>query len=180
MTELADGTLLREAQRGDQQAFDTLVHRHTARLYRVAYRILGSGPDAEDCLQDTWLSVWQHLHSFRGEAQVSTYLYRIVTNAALMRARKRRPVHRLDGVPEPADDPSARPDHVAMRTAAAAAVHCALGRLGPLPRASIVLREFEGLSHEEMAHVLQISVPAVKSRLHRARLALAAELAEWR
>lgn len=177
----AEDALVSSARSGDQEAFDQIVHLHTPRVYRLAYRMLGSAGDAEDCVQETWLSVWRHLHSFRGEARLSTYLYRVTTNAALMQLRRKRGREEpLEAVGDIADRTIDRPDERAVRSDARRAVRLALAQINPEQRAPLVLREFEGLSYEEVADVLGLSVSAVKSRLHRARLTLARLLEEWR
>jgi len=163
------------AVRGDQQAFDTLVRLNTPRMYRVALRIVGDPGDAEDVVQDAWISVWRALRGYRGDAAPATWLYRVVSNAALAHLRRRRPTVPIDeGVEErlcDADHPY-DPAHATLRAEEVAAVHRAVAGLEPSQRVPLVLREFEGLSYEEVAAVLQISVPAVRSRLHRARQVL--------
>lgn len=177
MTHVADddATLVRAAQAGDDQAFAAIVVRHTPRLYRVALHIVGDRSDAEDCVQEAWISAWRHLPGYRSTAAVSTWLYRITTNAALMRVRRRHLTVDLDRVAEPAaqgayGDPE--------RSTATVTVRRALLALRPEHRTVIVLREFEGLRYEQLAAVLGLSVPAARSRLHRARLALTELLEE--
>ncbi|OZM71073.1 RNA polymerase subunit sigma-70 [Amycolatopsis antarctica] len=190
-----DEQLVTRAARGDGAAFDQLVRRHTPRMYRVALRITGSPAEAEDVLQDAWISAWRGLAAFRSESQVSTWLYRVVTNAALAHIRRRKPTVSLDAaLTGDGDDESglglmdtalvadrrAGPEQHAVRAEQADAVHRAIAGLDVAQRVPLVLRELEGLSYEEVAEVLQVSVPALRSRLHRARVALLARLKEVR
>ncbi len=172
-----DAALVAAAREGDDTAFETLVRRHTPRCYRVAYHLLGNTADADECVQDAWVSVWRHLSGYQGTAALTTWLYRVTTNAALMHLRRRHPTVGLDQVPEPADPaPYGDPE----RRAAAAAVRRALAGLRPEYRAVIVLREFEGLRYDELAAALDVSVPTVRSRLQRARVDLTRLLEDWR
>lgn len=177
-----DATALAAAVRGDRAAFDLLVGRHTPMMYRVALRIVGEPADAEDVVQDAWISAWRSLPRYRGDAAPATWLYRVVTNAALGALRRRRPTVPLDGGGAggavEAVDPRPGPEASALRSDTARAVHRALRTLEPGQRAVLVLREFEGLSYEEVATVLDTTVAAVRSRLHRGRAALLARLGE--
>jgi RNA polymerase sigma-70 factor (ECF subfamily) len=169
-----DHLVLASAARGDRAAFDLLVHRHTPRMYRVALRIVGEPADAEDAVQDAWIAAWRALPRYRGDAAPATWLYRVVTNAALGTLRKRKPTATLDGVTagERLIDPAPGPESAAVSADDAARVHRALSTLEPSQRVALVLREFEGLSYEEVATVLEITVAAVRSRLQRGRAAL--------
>ncbi|MGI8870956.1 MAG: RNA polymerase sigma factor [Mycobacteriales bacterium] len=175
--ETADDRLIEEARRGDARAFEALVHRHTARLFRTATRILGSREDAEDCVQNAWLSAWRALPGYRREAAPTTWLYRIVTNESLMLIRRRKPTVPIDGT-EAIVDRSRLGDE--RRVDDREVVHRSLRRLSPGYRAVVVLREFESLSYDEIAAVLGITPTAVRNRLHRARLQLLTLLEEWR
>jgi RNA polymerase sigma-70 factor (ECF subfamily) len=172
-----DRDLVDAARAGDERAFGTLVERHTAKLYRVALHMLGNRADAEDCVQDSWLTAWRQLRRYRADAALGTWLYRIATTTALMQLRRRRPTAPLESAagmpdPSPAGDPS--------RSAESTAVRRALLQLTAEHRAVIVLREFAGLSYDELGAALGLTVPAARSRLHRARLMLAQLLQEWR
>ncbi len=154
-------------------------------MYRVALRITGSAGEAEDVVQDSWLAAWRALPGFRHESAVSTWLYRVVTNSALALLRRRRPTVSLD---EPADRSTVDtallaaavpgPEGRVVRAEEVDAVLRAIGRLEVSQRVPLVLRELEGLSYEEVAEVLDVNVGALRSRLHRARVALLAELRE--
>ncbi|MGJ7904993.1 RNA polymerase sigma factor [Actinopolyspora sp. H202] len=168
------------AGNGDTSAFDSLVRTHTDKLYRVALRIVGNQAEAEDAVQDAWVSAWRSLTTFRGDSAASTWLYRVVTNAALSQVRKRRPTVPLDPTDEamtPVGE-TGNPEGAALREEETRRVHAAISRLEPSQRLPLVLRELEGMNYEEVAEVLEVNVTALRSRLHRARLALLAELKE--
>lgn len=169
-----DGLLPAAAGCGDAAAFDELVRRHTARMYRVALRVVGDPVEAEDVVQEAWLSAWRALPRFRGDAAAATWLYRVVTNAALAHLRRVRPTVPLEVVPEPRTDGG--PEVSVLRDEVTGVVLGAIASLEPTQRVPLVLRELEGLGYEEVADVLGIPVPALRSRLHRARAALVARL----
>ncbi|HEX3816293.1 MAG TPA: sigma-70 family RNA polymerase sigma factor [Mycobacteriales bacterium] len=173
-----DATLIDAAIGGDERAFAALVQRHTPKIYRVALHLLGSRSDAEDCVQECWLTVWRQLHRYRGDAAVGTWLYRIAANTALMQIRRRRPTVALDELGDIGEiaDRSAHADP--DRSMTGIMVRQALQRLSDEHRAVLVLREFAGLSYDELGATLGLSVPAARSRLHRARLALTDVLQE--
>ena len=180
--EPTDTSMLAAAVRGDRWAFELLVTRHTPMMYRVALRITGEPADAEDVVQDAWVAAWRALPRYRSEAAPSTWLYRVVTNAALGALRRRRLTVPLDAIEPDAAlelaDTRPGPESAALSSDTASAVHLALSSLEPNQRVALVLREFEGLSYEEVATVLDTTVAAVRSRLHRGRAALLARLAE--
>jgi RNA polymerase sigma-70 factor (ECF subfamily) len=186
--------LVAKAVNGDHTAFDALVRAHTPRMYRVALRITGTAAEAEDVVQESWISAWRALPAFRHESAVSTWLYRVVTNTALAQVRRRRPTVSLDAAlsldgedtglslldHHLLADTRANPEGQVVRAEQVDAVLRAIAGLDLSQRVPLVLREFEGLSYEEIAEVLEVSVPALRSRLHRARVALLAKLREPR
>ncbi len=183
-----DRDLVRAAQEGDQQAFRELVLRYENRIYHLALRMLHDPQDAEDVLQETFISVYRHLESFRGDAEFSTWIYRIATNASLMKLRSKPTTTSLDEQladaeedlpPRELVDWSAAPEQSLLTTEVRSEMDHALTQLPETLRAVFVLRDIEGLSIEETASVLDISVPNVKTRLHRARLALRAALSDY-
>ncbi len=176
----------------DTAAFEELVARHQARVYRLACRLTGNEEDAFDVTQETFLQVYRHVGTFRGESRFGTWLYRIATNAALMhlRARARRPEDSLErflpefdgegrhrGTPEElrvAMRVDERIDHERLAKHAMRA----LARLGEPYRAAFVLRDLEELSTEEVAETLRLKPATVRQRVHRARLMLRGYLSD--
>ena len=181
-----DETLAARAAAGDASAFEALVGRYQARVFGLACRVTGSESDAGDVLQDAFLQAYRHLASFRGDAKFGTWLFRIVTNAALMqrRARARRPADSLDtflpafdaaGVHRATPEElvvASRVEELLDRQTLALKAREAVDRLPETCRAAFVLRDLEDLSTAEVADVLGIEPAAVRQRVHRARLLL--------
>jgi len=165
------------ARHGDREAFATLVRETYDRTYTLAYRLTGSEEDARDVVQDTYLRAYRALPGFRGESQVTTWLYRITANcAATHLGRRRRHLHEpLDLVaeapdPAPATDPADRAVVADLRVT----LEAAIAELPPRLRAVVVLRDVYDLPHDAIAAELGITETAAKVRLHRARRALRA------
>jgi RNA polymerase sigma-70 factor, ECF subfamily len=185
-----DETLAARAAAGEHSAFEELLARYEGRAYRLAARLTGSPADAQDVVQEAFLSAYRGLGAFRGEAGFSTWLFRIVTNAALMqrRGRKRRPTISLDdGLPrfdgdgrhaaEPADlEAAVRVEERLDREALAASAQRAVDALPDAYRAAFVLRDLEEMETSEVAALLGIGTAAVRQRVHRARLLLRGHL----
>jgi len=191
-----DVELVRRAQQGDAAAFAELVARHQRQLYRLALRMTGSEADAQEVLQEAFLNAYQKLPNFRGEAQFSSWLYRIAANSALMRLRRKRrapdaltdqplelqgPKFSAEGYldPPPRSDWSQRADEKMMDRELGTAIDQAVTGLPEDYRTVFLLKDVDGLSNEEIAEALDLTVPAVKSRLHRARLALREKLSDF-
>jgi RNA polymerase sigma-70 factor (ECF subfamily) len=168
------------------------VERNSADVYKVALKLLGDEDEAEDVLQETFLSAFKAIGGFEGRSQLSTWLYRIAHNASLMRLRKRKRVttFSLDqpsaGAGEDSRalsrhvvDWSAVPDDQLMTAEARREMDRAISELPDTLRSVFVLRDIQGLSGAETAEILEITVPAVKTRLHRARLWLRDRLSEY-
>ena len=168
-----DTDLVARARRGDQRAFEALVAPHRRTLWGVCLRITGDHHLAEDALQDTLLAAWRYLDRFRGESAVSTWLYRIASNAALAQVRRRRE-EAVEAVPETADQ-WADPQHNVVE---ADRVTEALRQVPTDFREALVLREYGDFTYEQIAAHQGVGVQTVKSRLNRARSALRAALAE--
>lgn len=170
-----DSELLRRHLDGDPDAFTQLVRRHRDHLWAVALRTLGNPDDAADALQDALISAMRHAESFRGDAQLGTWLHRIVVNACLDRLR-RRTAHPTTSLPDddhaggPSLPPASRDEFEASDIAAD--VHAALGRLSPDQRAAIVLVDIEGYPVDEVAAILEVPAGTVKSRCARGRAKL--------
>ena len=179
-----DGALVRQARQGDYAAFEALVSKYERRLYALAVRILGRRHDAEEVVQQTFLSVVEHLADFREEATFYTWLMRIATNQALalLRKRSRRATVPLGSderegygdVPHPQYIAQWRetPDEIASRRETRQVIEQALAELDEKYRLVFLLRDVEGLSTAETAETLAISQSNVKVRLLRARLML--------
>ena len=171
MNEVAD--LVLAAQEGDRSAFDEVVRRTHSDTYTLAYRLTGNEEDARDVTQDAYLRAYKGLKKFRGDAQFSTWMYRITANCANTLLKKRNR-DRHDELPEhlyetdPERDPVAHSDALALR----ADLTNALDELSPKLRAVVVLRDVYELPHDDIAKELGISETAAKVRLHRARLQL--------
>jgi RNA polymerase sigma-70 factor (ECF subfamily) len=165
------------ARSGDREAFAILVRATYDRTYTLAYRLTGSEEDARDVVQDAYLRAYRALPSFRGDAQVTTWLYRITANcAATHLGRRRRHQHEpLDLVVEAADPaPASDPADRAVATDLRTTLEAAIAELPPRLRAVLVLRDVYDLPHDAIAAELGISETAAKVRLHRARRALKA------
>jgi RNA polymerase sigma-70 factor (ECF subfamily) len=178
---LPDSELVRMAQAGETRAFDELVRRYQDKVYRLSYKILRHEDDAAEALQDALLSAYRGLKNFKAESTFSTWLYRVATNAALMKYRKRRDGHvslersqsdNEDAEPLALPDWSAQPLDELLDTETREVMQEGIDRLPEELRVVFVLRDVEGLSNGEVSEVLDLSIPAVKSRLHRARLQL--------
>lgn len=174
---LTDQTLLVRAAAGDHAAFDLIVERHRASVFRLA-RLLAPQPDeAEDVLQQAFLAAWRHAAQFRGEASVRTWLLTITRHTAL-RARERRQREPLDETPldelgRAAGWGGPDPEALALAGERRDLLAAAFAALPPDDREVLTLRDLEGLSGEQTAALLGVGLAAMKSRLHRARLALA-------
>jgi RNA polymerase sigma-70 factor (ECF subfamily) len=178
-----DLALFRRARTGDFGAFEQLVERLERRVYRAAYRILGQAQDAEDATQQTFLSVIEHIDAFRGESAVATWVLRIAANFALKTLRKRRglPTVPIDdgddsyaSVPHPDFIAEWRegPEELLEREELRELIDRAVAELDDKHRVVFVLRDLEGLSTEETAEALGLTISNVKVRLLRARLQL--------
>jgi RNA polymerase sigma-70 factor (ECF subfamily) len=184
-----DGALLSRLRAGDPQACAECVDRHAPSVYRLALRLMGNEADAEDVMQETFLSAFKSVQRFEGRSDLGTWLYRIAHNAALMRLRRREPTALSVDPAEWDDGPAATPHELFdwcclperdFETAEARDELEAAVRALPEPlRVVFALRELEGLSTDETAEVLSLSTEAVKSRLHRARLWLRERLSEY-
>lgn len=184
--QLNEDTLIRAGQRGDHDAMETLFRRYHRPLLQTALRVLGNAEDAEDALQDGLLSAYRNLKRFEGRSQFSTWLTRIVINAALMRRRsaKARPAVSLDETPREDELPAAErfaddgpnPEQVFASTELREIISENLEELSPLLRTAFVLREVQGYSTGEAAKKLGVTENTLKARLWRARHQLAQRL----
>ena len=181
-----ESLLVDKAKAGDQQAFTDLVGRYQRKIYRLAKNITRNDEDAEDVLQEAFLKAYEHLDSFEGHSKFYTWIVRIAVNEALMKLRKRRGDREVS-LDEPVglgeeevkreiavweDNPEQRYSREEMQQI----LNEAVDSLKEDFRTVFVLRDIEEMSTEETAEALKISIPAVKSRLLRARLALREKL----
>lgn len=177
-TELLEGLKV-----GDPAAYRQLVELNSANVYSVALKLLNDEQEAEDVLQETFMSAFESIGHFEGRSKLSTWLYRIAYNASLMRLRKRGqmttfsldgPVSTEEMIGEPTSrhlvDWSAVPDDQLLTAEARREMDKAIAELPESLRSTFVLRDIQGLSGAETAEILGITVQAVKNRLHRARL----------
>lgn len=183
-SELDDAALLAAHVEGDPDAFSELVGRHRDRLWAVALRTTGDREEAADALQDALLSAFRRAESFRGDAQVSTWLHRIVVNACLDRLRRRK-TRPTDPLPEDEDRMGAVADRSLRDDPAEASerrtdVMTALGQLSEEQRTALVLVDMEGYSVEEVATMVDCAPGTVKSRCARGRSKLVPLLEHYR
>jgi RNA polymerase sigma-70 factor (ECF subfamily) len=180
-----DRQLLERSQSGDMAAFEALVEQHRDKVYGLALRMTRSDADAAEITQETFLSAYQHLGEFRGEAAFGSWVHRIAANHALMRLRHRTVVQAAEEElksPEfnergsyaeyPATDWSRRADEKVLDAELRRAIQQATDTLPKGYREVFLLKDVEGLSYEQISEITGDSVAAIKSRLHRARLAL--------
>jgi RNA polymerase sigma-70 factor, ECF subfamily len=174
-------SLVAAAKSGDMVAFETLVGRYERKIFRLTQNITQNREDAEDAMQEAFLKAYEHLGGFEGNSRFYTWLVRIAVNQALMKLRKRRPnVVSLDEpvdtgedvMPREVEDWGPSPEDRYEQTELGGILSAVIGELDPSFRIVFQLRDIEELSTEETAEALGLSVPAVKSRLLRARLKL--------
>jgi RNA polymerase sigma-70 factor (ECF subfamily) len=188
----ADAALVEALRREEPEATETLVERYGDRAYRLALRITGSREDAEEAAQDALWSAARKIHMFKGESAFGSWLYRIAANAAYQKLRTRRAKVREIGLDdllpaldqegrhfEPMDDWSPRVDEQAINGELRRVLESAIDALPPDYRTALVLHDVEGLSNPDIAEALGISLPAVKSRVHRSRLFVRKRLSEY-
>lgn len=187
-----DQALLDALRRGDPNAMEQLVETYADRVYRLTFRITGSREDAEEATQDALWTAGRKIQTFKGESAFGSWLYRIAANTAYMKLRTRKAKSReiaLDDVLpsidddglhfEPMDDWSPRVEDQALNGELRGVLDAAIAELPPEYRAALVLHDVEGMPNPDVAEALGISLPAVKSRIHRSRLFLRKRLADY-
>lgn len=196
LASLPDDELVARARAHDVAAFEELVGRHEEKVYRLAMRFTRNETDAAEILQETFLSAWRNLDGFQGKAQFASWLYRVAVNTALMllRSQKRHPSVAVEDVTPEAlgeaakdaspglgagTDWSRRPDEQFQSDELRRQIQHAVDDLPDSQRSVFLLRDVDGLSTEETAELLAVSLPTVKTRLHRARLALRAAITRY-
>lgn len=180
----SDLDLFHGAQRGDYDAFEEIVRRFHDRVYRLAFGMTKNQAEAEEVVQDTFLNVFRSLSTFRNDASPSTWIYRVAANSALtrLRTKRRKQLLSLDEVPNGAsvngniellDAPSPwsrQPDEKLLTKELGSVIDAAVDELPEKYRLVLLLRDIEGLSNEDVASTLGLTIPTVKSRLHRSRM----------
>ena len=191
-----DHDLIDRIRAGDYSAFEGLVSRFERKVYALALKLTGNQADAEEITQDVFLTIFQKLDSFRGESQLSSWIYRVTANAAFMKLRDRRKRGKVelnekteaamsgDELPDapatfPSGDWSSTAEVLMERGELAAKLQDAIAALPDKFKLIFLLKDVQGLSNEEIGDIVNMSVPAVKSRLHRARLFLREKLQHY-
>ncbi len=188
-TGIDEGTLVAQAREGDAGAFGELVRRYEGKIFRLAQHVTQNREDAEDVLQETFMKAYEHLDQFHGDSKFYTWIVRIAVNQALMKLRRRKTDKSvsLDETIDTGEDTILRevaawdedPEQRFSREELGQILDSAIQSLEPPYRSVFVLRDIEELSTEETAEALDLSVPAVKSRLLRARLQLREKLTRF-
>lgn len=182
--QLTDDELVDRAQGGSSRAFEVLLRRHQRSMFGASRRLLGSSDEAQDALQEAFITSWRTLPEFRSEAKFSTWLYRIVTTRSLNELRRRKPAE-----PLPEDDGPAAAQLVATTRSPAAhaegsammqALQQALAALPEDLRVCWLAREIDHLSYEEISEIVRAPVSTVRGRIARARSTLAEAMSAWR
>ena len=183
LTKAEEQALVARAQEGDRSAYEALVRDNADRLYAVVLRFAATRADAEEATQEAFLRAWRNIARFRGDARFFTWLYRIGVNEAKRIADRRPTPGTVDSADDrPLDDMTDETPGLHRQTEASElrdALEQAIRRLPEKYRAAVVLRDIEGLSTTEAAEVLGLREAAFKSRLHRGRMRLRADIAPY-
>jgi RNA polymerase sigma-70 factor (ECF subfamily) len=187
-----DAALLEALRQGDPAAMEQLVDTYADRVYRLTFRITGSKEDAEEATQDALWTAGRKIATFKGDSAFGSWLYRIAANAAYMKLRSRKAKAKeiaiADVLPplddggvhfEPMDDWSPKVEERALNGELRELLDTAIAELPPEYRAALVLHDVEGMPNPDVAEALGISLPAVKSRIHRSRLYLRKRLSDY-
>lgn len=179
---ISDAACIERLQRGETEAFEVLVRRHEKTIFNLIYRMLGDYDEAAEVSQEVFLSAYRAMGQFRGDANFSTWLYRIALNHAITR-RKSLATYQQRFVPiedsEPVTEAKPGPAEAMEKKELRQRVQQALNRLDPEDATVILLRDLQDVPYDELARVLEIPVGTVKSRLHRARQALKSQLSSY-
>lgn len=178
-----DDILLAQARAGNRQALEALLERYQRQVYGFGMKMCGNPDDAKDVLQETLLTMARGIRDFRGESSLSTWLYTVARNACIRMHRRSKfaPGHEgaleIGATIEAKADPARRADEVLAGKQVERALGAAIDELEPIYREALMLRDVEGLTTPEVADVLGLTIPAVKSRLHRARASVRERIA---
>ena len=187
---ISDDELVKLSRNGDKNAFGELVKRHEGKVYALGFRFMKNREDAADVMQDTFLQAYRKLGSFEGKSAFSTWLYRIAVNICLMRKRKKKlecvsfdsAIESESGGDDIKREPvdwSDEPLELADKKQVREKIEKALSKMPGEYREVVVLRDMDGFSNNAVADMLKISLPAVKSRLHKGRMYLRKELSDY-
>lgn len=168
MTNADDRALVDACLDGDASSFDVLVERHRRQVYQVCYRFVGNHEDASDLAQEAFLRAYRALRTFKGQSAFGTWLYRVAVNVCLNRLSARQHTVEALGAREHEDVTAERPDRAMLRQERAAIVRKAIARLPRKQRATMILRMYHELPHEQIAAILGSSVGAVKANFFHA------------
>lgn len=186
---VTDMDLIERFRKGSIEAYEELISRYESKVYNLAMRFTRNQEDAEEVLNDVFTTIYQKVDGFEGKSAFSSWLYRIIVNAAFMKLRKRRqnntiaiedlsPSVRQNSI-ERDTNIGNRSDLLSMNRELRETLEAAINRLPDQYRAVFVLRDVDGLSNQEVGEILELSIPAVKSRLHRSRLMLRRKLQRY-
>jgi RNA polymerase sigma-70 factor (ECF subfamily) len=186
ISELTDLELIARFSKGCALSFEEVLRRYETKVHNLAMRLTRNPEDAEEVLQDVFVTVYRKIDGFEGKAKFSSWLYRITVNAAFMKLRKRKQDHSVpleDAATQVQQNEAAveqsyrlSSDYLVFNNEIKHALEIAISKLPDDYRAVFVLRDIDGLSNKEVGEILTLSIPAVKSRLHRSRLMLRKKL----
>jgi len=184
----SDLELVSGCKRGENESFEEIINRYSQKAYHLAFRLTRNPDDAEEVLQDVFVTVFRKIQGFEGKSSFSSWLYRVTVNSALMKLRKKRQEQSVlleDALPEFENSlfvrshNSSEGEHSTLRSELLLALEKAIDNLPSEYRPVFILRDVDGLSSREVGRALNISIPAVKSRLHRSRLLLRRQLSSF-
>lgn len=186
---ISDVRLVQLFKKGSIEAYEELIKRYESKIFNLAMRFTRNQEDAEEVMQDVFATVYRKIDGFQGKSAFSSWLYRIIVNAAFMKLRKRKqdqtvaiedlaPTTRQIAV-EQDNFGGTRSDTMSVNTELREVLQAAINRLPAQYRAVFILRDVDGLSNQEVGEILSLSIPAVKSRLHRSRLMLRRKLQRY-
>jgi RNA polymerase sigma-70 factor (ECF subfamily) len=186
---VSDLVLIKQFKKGSVEAFEEIVSRYEAQLYNLAMRFVKNPEDAEEVLQDVFTTLYRKAESFQGKSAFSSWMYRITVNAAFMKLRKRKqtPTAYLEDMAPATKEQcleydgtyGERSDNSSMNRELKEIIQIAINKLPEQYRAVFILRDVDGMSNQEVGEILELSIPAVKSRLHRSRLMLRRKLQKY-
>ncbi len=189
LAELADEELVAMARDMSYEAFEALTYRYERPIYNLAFRITRNKENAEEVMQDTFMSVFKNLKDFRQQASFKTWIYKVATNFALMKLRKGKRYNEIltdeptasqsEEFPQTVSYWFSNPEEIYEKTELTDLIKRAVSELPDIYRTAFLLRDIEGFSNQETAEIMNISVPAVKSRILRARLQMRESLTNY-